>query len=98
MNALEADVLKYISEDLTHLLNKCTSLDQIAVHFASYLNSCMIVHCTIEDYDFIPHIKPDDISVLVFITFPSNLNLQHKLLIRKDDSPSVAYDRAMKVI
>ncbi len=94
----EAEVLNTIRDDLIGMLRHCTTEDHISAHFASYLNRSMILYSNFEDYDFTVDVTPIDISVRVYITFPSNISIQHKLIIEKDDTPGAAYNRAMGVI
>ena len=97
MNLLIVRTLDRISLDLTNLLNKCTSRDDIVMHFSHYMIG-QLSQQHVEDYDFFPEITATETIVRVHVYFPWDAMARHELTIRKKDSPTAAYNRAMGVL
>lgn len=97
MNLLQARALDRFHTDLTDLLKRCTSRDQIVTHFSQYLLAQMSLQ-HIEDYDFFPEFTATQTLVTVHVFFVWDLGARHELVIKKDDSPGAAYNRAMGIV
>lgn len=97
MNLLQAKALEKFRHDLTDILLRCTSRDQIVTHFSSYLLGQMVQQ-HIEDYDFFPEFTPTETIVKVHVFFVWDITARHEIIVKKNDNPQTAYNRAMGVI
>lgn len=90
--------LTRIEDDLTNILDHCSSSQQIITLFAQYLMGQFHLG-EIEDYDFLmPVFTPTDTHVTVHIFFPWDITMRHELIVKKPDNPHQAWKRAIGVI
>jgi hypothetical protein len=52
----------------------------------------------ITDYDFYPEFTATETLVRVHVFFPWDLNARHEIVIKKNDCPGAAYNRAMGIV
>lgn len=97
MNLLQARMLDQIHTELNELLKRCHTNEQIVTHFSQYLLG-QLAQGYIEGYDFYPEYTPTQTLVRVHVFFIWDLGARHELVIKKDDCPGLAYQRAMGVI
>ena len=97
MNLLQAKALDRFATDLTDLLKRCGTRDQIVTHFSQYLLAQMSLQ-HISDYDFFPEFTATETHVKVHIFFPWDITQRHEFIVKKSDSPSAAYNRAMGIV
>lgn len=97
MNLVQSKNLNAIEEDLTNLLKRCSSRDAILTHFSTYLLGAMLKF-DLEDYEFFPEITDTEMNVRILIYFPNDIYKSHELLIKKNDAPLAAYNRAMGIV
>ncbi len=97
MNLVQTKSLHKIEEDLNNLIQRCNSRDQVVTQFSLYLVGAL-VRFDLENYDFQPEVTPTEIAARVQISFPYDLMDCHEFVVKKNDGPSTAYNRAMGVV
>ncbi len=97
MNLLQMKALSKFEEDLTELLKRCHTRDSIVTHFSQYLQGAMTKNY-IEDYDFYPELTSTETIVKVHVFFQWDLTARNEIVIKKNDSPKAAYNRAMGIV
>lgn len=97
MNLLQARALDQFYADLTIVLGRCATEDQILVGFSSYLLD-QFTRRSIEDYEFYPEFTPTETLIKVYVWFPWDSGARCEFTVKKDDTPSQAYTRAMGII
>jgi hypothetical protein len=97
MHPIIIKVMDRVEQELTDLLQRCKTHDQILTHFSTYLLAQQNSR-DIEDYAFFPEVSANQTKVRVQLYFNWDNLASHEFTITKKDDPTYAYDRAMGVI